>query len=71
VPRSTSTFFVLAALEEQITAASAATFRTRLLAEATNGPVSPDADPVLRRNRVVVLTNSLTNAWGAIVTYFE
>ena len=44
---------VLAALEGQITAANADTVRARILAEAANGPVAPDADPILRRNGVV------------------
>src|SRR5688572_19235536 len=62
---------VLAALEGQITAANAATVRARILAEAANGPVSPDADPILQRNGVVVLPDILCNAGGVIVSYFE
>ncbi len=62
---------VLAALEGQITAANADTVRARILAEAANGPVSPDADPILRRNGVVVLPDILCNAGGVIVSYFE
>jgi glutamate dehydrogenase (NAD(P)+) len=62
---------VLAALEGQITAANAGTVRARILAEAANGPVAPDADPILRRNGVVVLPDILCNAGGVIVSYFE
>jgi glutamate dehydrogenase (NAD(P)+) len=62
---------VLAALEGQITAANADTVRARILAEAANGPVAPDADPILRRNGVVVLPDILCNAGGVIVSYFE
>ena len=62
---------VLAALEGQITAANADTIRARILAEAANGPVAPDADPILRRNGVVVLPDILCNAGGVIVSYFE
>jgi len=62
---------VLAALEGQITAANAHTVRARVLAEAANGPVAPDADPILRRNGVVVLPDILCNAGGVIVSYFE
>jgi glutamate dehydrogenase (NAD(P)+) len=62
---------VLAALEGQITGANAATVRARILAEAANGPVTPDADPILRRNGVVVLPDILCNAGGVIVSYFE
>ena len=62
---------VLAALEGQITAANADTVRARILAEAANGPVRPEADPILRRNGVVVLPDILCNAGGVIVSYFE
>jgi glutamate dehydrogenase (NAD(P)+) len=62
---------VLAALEGQITAANAGTVKALILAEAANGPVSPDADPILRRNGVVVLPDILCNAGGVIVSYFE
>jgi glutamate dehydrogenase (NAD(P)+) len=62
---------VLAALEGQITAANAGTVRARFLAEAANGPVAPDADPILRRNGVVVLPDILCNSGGVIVSYFE
>jgi glutamate dehydrogenase (NAD(P)+) len=62
---------VLAALDGQITAANAATVRARILAEAANGPVSPDADPILRRNGVEVIPDILCNAGGVIVSYYE
>jgi glutamate dehydrogenase (NAD(P)+) len=62
---------VLAALEGQITASNAGTVRARILAEAANGPVAPEADPILRRNGVVVLPDILCNSGGVIVSYFE
>jgi glutamate dehydrogenase (NAD(P)+) len=62
---------VLAALEDQITLGNADSVRARILAEAANGPVAPEADPILRRNGVVVLPDILCNAGGVIVSYFE
>jgi glutamate dehydrogenase (NAD(P)+) len=62
---------VLAALEGQITAGNAGSVRARILAEAANGPTSPDADPILARNGVVVIPDILCNAGGVIVSYFE
>jgi glutamate dehydrogenase (NAD(P)+) len=62
---------VLAALEGQITAENAGRVRARILAEAANGPVAPDADPILRSNGVVVIPDILCNAGGVIVSYFE
>jgi glutamate dehydrogenase (NAD(P)+) len=62
---------VLAAMEGQITAANAGRVRAPILAEAANGPVSPDADPILRENGVLVIPDILCNAGGVIVSYFE
>jgi glutamate dehydrogenase (NAD(P)+) len=62
---------VLAALEGQITAANAGDVRARILAEAANGPTSPDADPILADKGVVVIPDILCNAGGVIVSYFE
>jgi glutamate dehydrogenase (NAD(P)+) len=62
---------VLAALEGQITAENADMVRARILAEAANGPVTPEADTILRRNGVTVLPDILCNAGGVIVSYFE
>ena len=62
---------VLAALEGQITADNAGRVRARILAEAANGPVTPDADGILAANGVVVLPDILCNAGGVIVSYFE
>jgi glutamate dehydrogenase (NAD(P)+) len=62
---------VLAALEGQVTAANAGTVRARLIAEAANGPVAPEADPILAARGVVVLPDILCNAGGVVVSYFE
>jgi glutamate dehydrogenase (NAD(P)+) len=62
---------VLAALEGQITAENAGAVRARVIAEGANGPVTPDADPVLRDLGVVTVPDILCNAGGVIVSYFE
>jgi glutamate dehydrogenase (NAD(P)+) len=62
---------VLAALEGQITARNAGRVRARILAEAANGPTTPDADPILASDGVVVIPDILCNAGGVIVSYFE
>ncbi len=62
---------VLAALESQITAANAGRVRARILAEAANGPTTPDADPILADRGVTVIPDILCNAGGVIVSYFE
>jgi glutamate dehydrogenase (NAD(P)+) len=62
---------VLAALEGQITGANAHRVRARVLAEAANGPTTPDADPILAANGVEVIPDILCNAGGVVVSYFE
>jgi len=62
---------VLAALEGQITGDNAATVRARVIAEGANGPVTPDADPILHARRIVSIPDILCNAGGVVVSYFE
>ncbi len=63
---------VPAALERQITGENAARIRCRVLAEAANGPTTPEADRILeQRPEVFVLPDILCNAGGVVVSYFE
>jgi glutamate dehydrogenase (NAD(P)+) len=62
---------VLAALEGQITAANADRVRARIVAEAANGPTTPEADPILAANGVVLIPDILCNAGGVVVSYYE
>ncbi len=60
-----------AALENVITAEVAGKIRTRIVAEAANGPTLPEADTVLAEKGVWVLPDILANAGGVTVSYFE
>jgi glutamate dehydrogenase (NAD(P)+) len=63
---------VPAALERQITGANAAKIKCRILAEAANGPTTPEADVILdKREDLFILPDILCNAGGVIVSYFE
>ncbi|MDR3378323.1 MAG: Glu/Leu/Phe/Val dehydrogenase [Verrucomicrobiae bacterium] len=63
---------VPAALERQITAANAGRIQCRILAEAANGPVTPDADEILdQRPEIFLIPDVLCNAGGVVVSYFE
>jgi glutamate dehydrogenase (NAD(P)+) len=62
---------VLAAREDQVTAANAANLACRLVAEGANGPTSVAADAILAERGIPVLPDVLTNAGGVTVSYFE
>jgi glutamate dehydrogenase (NAD(P)+) len=60
-----------AALENQITDRNAGRIKAKLVAEAANGPTTPDADLILARNGVFMIPDILCNAGGVTVSYFE
>lgn len=63
---------VPAALERQITETNAGKIRCRILAEAANGPTTPEADAILAEgSEIFIIPDVLCNAGGVIVSYFE
>jgi glutamate dehydrogenase (NAD(P)+) len=64
---------VPAAVERVIDATMASRLQCRVLAEAANGPTTPDADEVLeqRRGDIFVIPDILCNSGGVVVSYFE
>ncbi len=62
---------VPAALENQITASNAADVQAKLVAEAANGPTTPEADKILAQKGIIVIPDILANAGGVVVSYYE
>jgi glutamate dehydrogenase (NAD(P)+) len=60
-----------AALENQLTADNAARVKAKIVAEAANGPTTPEADGILHQRKVFVIPDFLCNAGGVTVSYFE
>jgi glutamate dehydrogenase (NAD(P)+) len=60
-----------AALENQITNHNAGRIKARLIAEAANGPTTPEADIELFKNSKFMIPDILCNAGGVTVSYFE
>ncbi len=65
------TVLVPAALERVINGSNASKIRCRVLAEAANGPTTPDADLILANSDIFIIPDVLCNAGGVTVSYFE
>ncbi len=64
---------VPAALENQITPAVMPKVdkSVKIICEAANGPVTPDADPIIKERGIALLPDFLCNAGGVTCSYFE
>ena len=60
-----------AAIEGVINSSNAARIKAPLIAEAANGPVTFEADSILRKKGKVILPDAFLNAGGVTVSYFE
>jgi glutamate dehydrogenase (NAD(P)+) len=59
------------AIENVITKNNADDVNTKIVAEVANGPVTPEADDILREKNILQIPDFLCNAGGVTVSYFE
>ena len=64
-------FLIPAAINGVITGRNAPRVKARVIVEAANHPLTPDADAILAERGVPILPDLLCNAGGVIVSYFE
>lgn len=60
-----------AALENQLNGDNAEQVKSKIVIEAANGPITPDADKILQNKNIPVVPDILANSGGVIVSYFE
>lgn len=62
---------ILGAFENQITKENASKIKAKIILELANGPITYEADTILKEKNIPVIPDILANAGGVTVSYFE
>ncbi|HET9030694.1 MAG TPA: glutamate dehydrogenase, partial [Candidatus Aquilonibacter sp.] len=62
---------VPAALEKVLNSDNAPKVKAKLIVEGANGPTTPEASHIFKKNGIVVIPDIMANAGGVTVSYFE
>ncbi|MCH7745463.1 MAG: glutamate dehydrogenase [Chloroflexi bacterium] len=64
-------FLIPAAIDRVITKDNAPRVKARVVVEAANHPLTPEADRILNERGIPIIPDILANAGGVVVSYFE
>ncbi len=62
---------VPAALENVITGGNASKIQAKMILELANGPITNDADEILKKKNITIIPDILANSGGVCVSYYE